>query len=167
MKMPSSSSDLFPTLAVLTALGLNRSLHRPPCHLPPSPTMSPLGPRPERCIYGMFGLSSSPSMYPATPTTRTVQAPPYLRSHPIVAPRGSQWTGLRLATSIHRPSDCSPVTFIPRSTLPRRVKPGLMPRPSPSPLTPHRWRTSNGALPNPPSSLPVLLINPSRSGTSG
>ena len=115
-KMQSSSSDLFLILAALTVLGLNLSLHHLLCRPPPSPTMSPHGPRQGRCIYGMSGPFSSPSTYLATPTTKNAQTPPYLRSHLTAAPRVSRWTGLRPVMPIHRRSGYLPETSTPRFT---------------------------------------------------
>lgn len=167
MKMPFLSSDLSLILAALTVSGLSLSPHQARFRPSPNPTMSPPGPKRARCIYGMSGPSSSPSTYPATPATKPVQTPPYSRSHPTVAQRASQWTGLHPAMPIPRPSDCSPETSIQKFTLPQRAKPDLTPCHNLSPLTPHQWKTSSGALPNPPSSLPVQPINPSRYGMSG
>jgi hypothetical protein len=164
--MPSSSSDPFLTLAVLTALGPNRSLHQHLCRPSHNPTMSLPGQKPARCIYGMYGPSSSLSTYPASLTIKPVHTPPHLRSHPTVAPRVSQWTGLRPATPIHRRSGCSLETSVPRFTLPQRAKPDLTPCHNPSQPTHLPWKTCNGALPNHPSSLRVQQINPSRSGMS-
>ena len=172
MRMPwtkTRSSILDPSLiwVVLTASGLNLSLHQHPCRLLTNPTLSPLGPKRARSIYGTSDLSSSPSTYLVSPTTKIAQTLPCSPSHPTVSPRVSPWIGLLLLPLIHPLSGCSLGTSIPRFTLPQPVKLDLMPCHNPSQLTHLPWKTCNGALPNHRSSLPVQPINLSRFGTSG